>query len=277
MKDYIIQRKDESKGRSFMATPLAVVLANGLFPEATGGNTLRPVWAMFAGSDSNLRAFVANLRIGRKAEPVNHGRKGDEERFEFMKSVGYYVSWQKEIEGSIATLYHPEIFRLDPGMVDPTGIQFVMLAPDSWAQAQQIDTKAAVEHMKTFELKGPDEAWFAAWAPIAYLFAAYVDRRTRCPLITDGRFYLQLLSMALDQGLASFPGDRLRWEDNYSQRWGRHPAKGHGFRAEGLQQVGINAAVSFRATHAQFETFLAEQVSLFFERTEVPELEAANG
>lgn len=227
---------------------------------------------MFAGSDAELRPFVTNLRLGRKAErQSNHSRGGDEERLEFLKSVGYQITWQRELEGAIATLFHPDLFRLDPGMVDPAGIQFVLLVPTNWSAAQAVDVEAAVDHVQALA-PARDPSFLASLVPTAYLFAAFLDRRTRCPLVADGRFYLQLLVASLDQGLASLPGNCARYNSD-RREWGHNPR--HGFNLEvgaerysraGIETIGLKHAISFHAMHELFEHFLAEQVTLFFER-----------
>lgn len=271
MKDYVIQPREEGKGRSFQATCVAVVTADALFPEAkTDARTrpVRPVWAMFAGTDSELRAFMTNLRMGRKAQEPGYGKKGDSDRLEFLRSVGFLTCWQREPEGCLATIYHPELFRLDPGMVDPTGLRFVLMVPADWSDAQRVDVKAAVRHVQRLYPRA-DEGLLASLVPTAYLFAAYLDRRTRCPLVADGRFYLQLLVAALDTKLASLPGANPKYHVDRSE-WGH--ARHHGFDAEvgggyreTLDAVGIRHAISFIATHETFDPFLAAQVAIFFQ------------
>src|SRR5262245_47689445 len=273
MKRYVIQPKQEGKGRSFSATCGALITAYGVFPEGNDGKTIRPVWALFAGTEAELRSFAANLKSGRKAEdPSKGGKGGDEARLEFVRKVGFQTYWQREEEGSLVTLYHPELFRLDPGRIDPAGINFVLLVPSDWSATQQVEVSAPVKHVR---LLAPhvDEALLSSLVPTAYLFAAYLDRRTRCPLVADGRFYLQLLIAALDKGIASLPGTDVRRVSSYFREdWGRHAH--HGFDIEigeshehlGLGTIGLQHAISVRAKHAEFEEFLAEQVVLFFQR-----------
>lgn len=262
MQDFVIQPQDGRKGRSFQATSVAMVLAGGL-TDLGSGNCLRPVWAMFAGPEAALRPFMMNLRLGRKADPVgrsSYSRQKSDERIEFMKSVGYCISWQREPEGSLATIYHPDLFRLDPGMVDPDGINFVMMVPSDWAAQQAIDPKPAWQHVA--RLGFPiDKVNAKDLLPAAYWMAAYLDRRTRCPMPADGKFYLQLLIAALDQGLASTPTDNLKYGSSYRE-WGFNQM--HGFRAAGLESIGISQALSFSASHEVFEKFLADQVTLYF-------------
>ena len=272
MQTLVIQPQEGKKGRSFQANCVAIITANGLFDEANG-KTIRPVWAMFAGSDNELRPFVANLKLGRKAQSESYRRQGDDDRLEFLKTVGYYVAWQRETEGSLATLYHPDLFRLDPGMVDPKGVGFILLVPTDWAEQQKLKTEAAVEFVNVLGYPLDREA-LTTLVPTAYLFAAYLDRRTRCPLIADGHFYLQLLCAALDKGLASFPGSNIKYVYNSRHDWGHNSKHGFNVALGGydysrdefeLSRINIRHAISFGASHADFEAFLAEQVSVYFD------------
>lgn len=259
--DLVIQATTK-KGRAFTSHCVAAIIADSIFAESGDADkAIRPVWAMFAGSEAETRPFIANLRLGRKAEPANSSRVSANERYEFLKSIGYSVAIQREVEGTITTLYHPELFRLDPGMVDPEGIRFILLVPEDWAAVQDVEPSPAIHHALKLGIKF-DKVDLTTLVPAAYLFTAYLDRRTRCPLLADGRFSMQILLAALDQGLASFPGDGLRYARN-SGEWGYNPK--HGFRAERLERAGIQHAISFGATHEVFEAFLAEQVTRFFE------------
>jgi hypothetical protein len=266
MQDFVIQKSDSEKSRQFQATLVSAVAANALFEEGANGSTIRPVWAMFAGTDTELRPFTMNLRLGRKAEPLkaHYSKTGDSERIEFLKSVGFQVVWQREAEGTLVTLYHPDLFRLDPGMVDPLGASFILLVPSYWAATQKLDLDSLVGY--AMELGHPlEEDFLMALAPTAYLFAAYLDRRTRCPLVADGRFYMQILLSALSQGLASFPGEGFRWGWE-REGWGFHSR--FGFKAQGLDNIGLEQAICFSCSHETLEKFLAGEVEAFFEKVD---------
>lgn len=287
MREFVIQPEEKKKGRSFQATCAALMTAD-LFNGDASSKMIRPIWAVFAGTDTELRPFIANLKLGRKAimesDACSYSRRSNGDRFEFIRSVGFLTAVQREPEGCLVTLFHPTIFRLDPGLIDPDGLSFVTIVPRHWAEQQKIETKAAVDHVLKSKLPiEPDQ--LRALVPTAYLFAAYLDRRTRCPLIADGRFYLQLLCAALDAKLASLPGEYIsRWRSNASG-WGHNPS--FGFNAESIESVGVLHAIAFGATHERFEEFLAEQVETYFRRVgarakvgrrvTVEALEAANG
>lgn len=256
--DYIIAPQEGKKGRSFMATCVAMMTANSLW-EGSGSDNIRPVFAVFAGTDGELKPFMTNLRLGRKADLFNTYRNRSGDRIEFLKSEGFYMTWQRETLGSLATIFHPDLFRVDPGMVDPRGIQFILTVPQDWYASQRLEKASVVQHvrrlMPTFKLTDEE---LEKLVPAAYLFAAYLDRRTRCPLIADGRFYLQILCSALEVGMASFPGTDVKYgrTDGFCGRFG--------FHAVGLDDIGISHAIAVHTPHTAFEEFLANEVTKYF-------------
>ncbi len=269
MRELIIESEQQrGKGRSFHGALLASVEADPLWE---GGRTqtdnLRPVWAMFVGSEQELKPFVTNLLLGKKACTLSNSysrRKG--ERVELLKSAGYQVSWQREVEGTIATVHLPDLFRLDPGMVDPKGITFVILPSQDWLSRQKIEQDSIVKHIQRFEypIAGEELPYLI---PLAFLFAAYLDRRTRCPLYSDGRFYLQLMLACLEQGLASWPTP----DDYYGYRdspFGQH--HNFGFHQHDTDDAGLTQGIAFHAKHEELERVLAEQVEIFFDKTAAP-------
>lgn len=270
MRLYEIAPAQEGKGRTFRAMCLATIEADSLW-QGGGADDRRPVWSMFIGSENELRPFAVNLQLGRKAQFVSntHSSKRDH-RIELLKSARFALSFQREAEGSIATAYLPDLFRLDPGMVDPTGARFVLAPTAAWVASQKVDPKPLVEHALRLPYADKIEPeLLPTLAPMAYLFAAYLDRRTRLPLLADGRFYLQLLLACLDQGCASFAdkaSDRGYNGYAYDRRaWGYN--RGLRFFAEGVEDVGLAPPIAFGADHKAFGELLAEQVAVFFDMT----------
>ena len=142
MRDVRIEPKDEGKGRTFRATLLASVEADSMWEGGlTGTDDARPVWAMFAASDAELRPFQANLATGRKIivgkEGSHYRRRSD--KIELLKTAGYQYTWQREAEGSILTACMMDLFRRDPGMVDPTGACFVVMPTEAWLASPKVD------------------------------------------------------------------------------------------------------------------------------------------
>jgi hypothetical protein len=263
---FIAPQNSSGKGRTFEAICLASLEADYIWPEGmTATDNRRPVWAMFCGSENELRPFMVNLTLGRKANITTESRSYSKkaERFEFLKSARYQTTWQRYEEGCIATVFLPDLFRLDPGMVDPKGISFMMLPSREWVQQQTIDAKPIVAHCREI-LKTPlTEEQLLDLVPVAYLFAAYLDRRTRCPLLADGRFYLQLLLKCLETGLASWAGlDRYSYSRDPMDpdSWGRSVK----MVEVDTKEVGLLPAIGYKSDHKQIEELLAEQVTLFF-------------
>jgi hypothetical protein len=267
LNEYVIYSGGSKKGRAFAATCVSLAVAYDLFEEAAS-ETCRPLWAMFAGSEQELRPFIANLRVGRKAEPRagnGYGRKAStEDRLEFLKTVAYQVSWQREPEGCLVTVYHPELFKLDPGFAEGA-IRFAMFVPDWWLAEQgdaftpELRARAAehVEKMGT-SIQLETET-VEALVPTAALFASYIDRRSRCPILADPVFHLRLLVSCVDADMASFPGTDVKYGRDRSM-YGRGR---HGFHAWGLNDAGIPHAIAFNAGRDAFEDLLAEQTAAY--------------
>jgi hypothetical protein len=255
----------DGKGRAFSAACLATVEASGVWTSDRTDDT-RPVWAMFAGSDAEMRAFVANLQMGKKAvfgSGSERYKRGD--RLELLRSAGYTFAWQRDLERdvSIATAFLPDLFRMDPGMVDPGGVSFVCLPTQAWVDAQRFDPSdlaAAVQHGEKLNTPHTVEQ-LAALVPMAFLFAVYLDRRTQAPLLADGRFYLQILLASLADGMASWPLEGSYYS-RHDHEWGINGALG--FRCIDTVKVGLARGLAFSASHATIEAFLAREVATFF-------------
>jgi hypothetical protein len=260
----VIQPATEGKGRSFRATLISSVESKCLWD---GGQTdaTRPIWMMLAGSENELRPFVANLRIGKKAETLGNGyRRRGAEKLEILKSCKFQCVWQRYPEGCTATLFEPTLFRLDPGMVDPLGVSFCILFDREWVSRVPMEPKIAQYIVKHFpKVPGDKIEHLMRLAP---LFVAYLDRRTRCPLIPDPRFYAQILCGALENGLASLEREADKYYNSYYDKpWGVHSIAHETYRPE---DAGILTSLAMKTDHPTLEEFLAEQVQIYFKNVE---------
>jgi hypothetical protein len=293
------------KTRKFQATLLGYVNANSMWKGGdSSGETNRPVWAMLAGTEQALRPFVANLQKGNRAEipPENNWNRRASIKFEWLKSAGYRFIWQKIMLDnsqeplSVVQIYLPELFKLDPGMIDPHEVKFICLTPQHWYQAEfellQINKKlqnTVLQHVKKLGLQDWPERYrygffkekeqkpFSDFTdieilkviPIASHFMAYLDTRTEKPLLPDTSFAVQLYFFALKEKLATLStvqGSQWDWEPGIkNSRWGwaKHPKLE--YHEDGTQQCGLLPGIQFFCTQKQLDDFLSEQVSLFYQ------------
>lgn len=257
----------DKKTRSFKSTCLGVIEANHLCDFTSSDSEMKPLWAMFVGSENEIKPFIVNLLLGNKSIIDNGSYSRRRERIVCPKSAGYKVTWQKEEEASIATVFLPDYFLLDPGMIDPNFIKFVVMPSVDWCAKQKIDTKPIIDYISTILPISPSgffsEENLTNLVPIAFLFCAYLDRRTRCPLVADGKFYMQLLIASLVEGLAFLPKDTSKYYPYGAKKLGISYSSLEG---PPLESLGLAGGISFSADHIQLETLLAKEVDTYFRK-----------
>ena len=100
------KRNRYRKTHGFSCTLLRAVLWPAYKPP--NKTIVRPVFMDFCGTESEHRAFVANLRCGRAAQV------SDREVYEFLKSEPYaYAPPQRCAAGVRQVVYYPELFDLE--------------------------------------------------------------------------------------------------------------------------------------------------------------------
>ena len=289
MPDYeeliISPKNTDGKGRAFRALKISAVMADSLWEMGSGDKHDRPVYATFAASENELRPFVANLLCGRPAASNSKSyRSRNKAGYEFMKSAGYKVIYQRHEAGSVATIFLPDLVGLDPGMVDPKEIKFVVVPGADYLarEAAHMPVDDVVHYAWRLPVvetvNEPQRDWhghvYSHWTeplpkdkirdlvPLSYLFALYLSNRSRAPIPPDGRFYLQLLLRCLKDGLASFShnsyGDDRKFGVNHK----------YNFTEEGVAEGKLYPGLAFWATHEQVEEALSSECALYFERME---------
>ncbi len=103
------KRNRHRKTRAFQCTLLRCVTWTKYRPSAgTHGKVLRPIFLDYCGTESEHRAFTANLRAGRPAS------LSDREAIELLRSEPYvYAPPQRCAAGVRQVVYYPEVFDLD--------------------------------------------------------------------------------------------------------------------------------------------------------------------
>lgn len=257
------------KGRIFAADLLAYLQADFLWENGGNGQGTRPVWMVLASSEHEMRAFVANLLSGRPAERGGRYSRATD-RFEILKSAGY-LRYSKRIgNGVVTTFLLPDLFRIDPGMVDPSGIRFCVLPAKAWVAAQRFDLEAARrrlldladvseadihELVRTYNPRGSlltpllsDDGLHLLLSE-GSLLLAYLDRRCRFPILFDPVFgaWLALVTQYRNLLVRKDP-------NNY-----RSPYEIHG-----ADDVNVHKGFAFMSTHEAFGEVLSEELQRWY-------------
>jgi hypothetical protein len=254
------EETEKRKGRSFSAVKLAHVCANSLWLGGEHDN-VRPVWLQASAPDAQLRAFVANLKEGRVAV-LDNTRK---DKFQILKSVGYRFDIQRECGEpgtSVATVWLPDLFVLDPGMVDPKKASFVVLPPLWWLEKSQHHAlyREAAEHGAKHSTLTPEQ--LLPWVPVAVTFGAMLDRRTRRPIPPSPSFLVQLWLAFLRHGLARLAGSDDRSNDPWS--WARAGGYNPSYVEYNIAEVGLSSGCAVHASHEHIDNVLSDEVAKFF-------------
>lgn len=239
-----IDSEGKEKTRSFSVDLLATVDNHTLW--SSTNNDRRPVWMTYAGSEQETKMFNINFLQGNKAYKGYHNK----ERFHLLKTAGYKAHTKKVGSDVVTTVYLPHLFWVDPGMVDPEKIEFMLLMSTKWALSQKFDLKAAREWitgkvwMRPADLNMTDADLTVILAE-AVLFHMYLDRRSRYPMPTHPHFSLALMKACISAGLAERAAHR------------------HTYTESGLTQLGIPPTLALTASHEHFGDVLAKEVSLW--------------
>ncbi|MFN7976377.1 MAG: integrator complex subunit 1 [Acidobacteriota bacterium] len=228
-----------AKGREFCSVLLAHLEADSLWDLGTN-KTQRPVWISFVGSPSAARAFTANFRGGARAS--RHSSTRVEDSFEIPRSSGHRWVFQV-VEGmTVTTAYLPSLFHVDP-TVPGDDVRFIFMPPRWWVTAQSARLAA------TFGERAEDAARAA-------LFAAYLDRRTRLPVLQDFAFQLRLFEAAKKEDWLHRPG-LTRYDRSVLYQ-------------EGVEACGLDAPLACWVRHDVLEGFLAREVRRYYDEEVIP-------
>lgn len=122
------RRRYSEKSHAFAAECLAWVEVPWM--EVKGGvhGLTRPSFAVFCASDSAMRAFEANLRLGRRAT-IEGKSRGNALHFEFLRSVDYSYTHQRIAGLDVLTIAEQSLMEhTPPGDVDEV-FQFLCIPP----------------------------------------------------------------------------------------------------------------------------------------------------
>lgn len=256
----IEQKDSKGKGRVFEATLLGYITSNWLWPQA--GDNERPILAVIAATEAQGRPFMANLQTGAKA--LSGGSKHSKSTFEFLRSSRYLYATQRFEGMSVTTVYLPELWDINPGMVDPKEIKFVCGPSVEWSETHRtrLPCDAMVDHALKTRTKGGEALTrekLHALCPVASLFCSYLDGRTRAPIIPDPCFHLQLLLACLDANLAV-----QAEESDGPSSYGRWSTAKNDLKIVGRETIGLDVVVGFQSEHEPFNEVLSNSTDRYF-------------
>lgn len=237
------------EGRCFQATLLGRIDAPNLWEK---GDAQHPAMASFAGSEQQLRSFVANLQTGRPAQNVEGNYSSKHANIEFARSDKFRVVTSKlPGGGAVSTLFHRELFSLDPGLIDPKMIRFICAPPLPWIQGQVFDFErarqmfAALTGCYLYELDITDEKLQVLLAE-GLLLLSHLDKRCTYPIPGDPIFGAWLAMCC--QGRCLF-----YHEEHIASK----------YRAR-VGSLGLHTGFAFQTSQSYFGDLLSENVKLWF-------------
>ncbi len=250
------RRARRKKARSFSAHLLASISADALWSGGQVDTQVdRPVCAWFAGSEEALRPFVANLREGRRAVPPGASKRSSDKGFEFLRSSGLQVAWQRYPEGSVVRLWLPDLFAVDPGFSDPSlPVAFVASPTAAWAAGLGLPATQEAAVWAHLDRVGRPRDWqLPGHLPaLALWWAAQLDRRIDKPLVSDVRFAAQLLCAFVEAPFS----------------WPHH--RGAGYVETDVEAVGLLSGVATCAEHEAIGALVAREIERYYAALEAP-------
>jgi hypothetical protein len=241
-----------TKGRVFSQELLAWVEADFLWEKGANSDNRRPIWTALAGSEQESKAFLANFTQGHLATSGYY--RSNDEKFELLKSVKYRVHQQKISGGGVySTVFLPEFFMVDPGLIDPEKISFVVLPLNYWIEGQSYDIERAKRlYTALYEITfgaqiTVDLDWHTMLA-VGSLFLLYLDRRCRYPMPFDPVFGAWLFLMCENAGKVVKPTSGYR----------------SSFKLEIREPVGIRSGFAFLSDHETFGELLSLEIRRWF-------------
>jgi len=213
----------DEKGRSFRAALIAYLSWSGFRTGKRGTPT--PLLAAVAGTEGELRPFVANLRSGATA------LRASEDTGPYQLCLGerpvHRCFVQRIGPDLVATHFVPNLFSLDPPPGTPC--QFVLAPPTRWI-ARETERLAAsgTEHPRQLAL--------------ARYFVAFVDRRTEFPIPPYPELHRALYQAFARQDLL-------------------HDESHRDVTAFGFSALGYEEPIVVDAPKDQLETILRELIS----------------
>lgn len=251
-----IQNKPEEtgvKGALFRSTLIASVSFLAHRPAEEPSITLQ--YGVLASSTSEMRAFLANLHVGRRFASAssnvswNNGRTPVAQRMGFQKGAFSYRS--DVVEGYMrATVYQRGLFELNPGVLSADGISMIILIPESWAGIQSINLPESREWLSVvgYDLDQFSDEEVHRGLSNGALLLTYLERRTLFPFpICPVLGFMLWGTLVMESLLCVSQGD----------------ASTNLMAVSGMAEIGVRTVASVSASHVELERALRDCVLLW--------------
>ena len=217
------------KGRTFGCTLLAFIEGDRFIGADTEYDRFRPLFFSVVATEAESKYILASIRSGFELSEIRNHSSG--KRFKLLKKYGYTHTKQKIEDSIVLTFYVASLFDIDPGLVDPDHVRFVMLPDQAWVDSQP---------------EGVDAE--------ALLFLSYLDRRIKYPFPPSDKFGRLLLDQCLVNRLATRSDHNTRYVTKYEE---------HGF-----ENLNLPQGLGFDATQQQLGELLAETIQIWHQGEE---------
>lgn len=248
-----IQNKPEDtgvKGTLFRATLIASVSVLAHKPAEEQSIALQ--YGVLASSTSEMRAFIANLHVGRRFANAssdvswNHGKTPVAQRMGFLK--GSFSCRSEVVDGyTRATVYQRGLFELNPGVMSADGIKMMILIPESWGGITGVDLPESRERLRLagYDLDAFQDEEVLRGLSDGALLLTYLERRTLFPFPA-----CPVLGFMLWGALQS-DGFLVACREDISTKV---------ISVSGMSEIGARAVVSVSCSHVELERTLRECV-----------------
>ncbi len=290
-----IKTLKNSKGHSVTVHLEGFIAAQDFYDDRANPDSARPVWAVFSGTEDNMRGFTANLiGLGIPARLHVDGEEGEKGRIECPRSLGYKTSsfYDPEQRGAVALrVYLPAYAVTLAPLEEGEPIKFVKTTPTDWYQ-EQLDwlrqqpevSRAIVEHGERIgiveggsskyqrsqlslpiKLNSAELLELIPHAAEVLELAMQVSHTTVIPTLA---FAVQLYLAALSEGLFSLPHTaKSKQKDVQSDPddrwfWARRRDM-TSFECVGLNNIGFSHATLIGCARSQLDRLIDKQAMLY--------------
>lgn len=245
-----IQNDTDMKGVAFRAMLLTSVSALAHKPADEPSFMFQ--YAVLASSVSEMRAFIANLQIGKRFADAqvnitwNRGRILLSERMGFVR--GSFSYKLETVNGyARAIVFQKGLFERNPGRLTPEGVKMMILIPSNWGGVKDINVPESRERLLRcgYDLGQFSDEEVARGLSDGAMLLAYLERRTLFPFPI-----CPVLGFLLLGGLQSSGALKISYGDSANKE----------LFVSGIADAGVRTVISVSCSHDELEDVLQKSI-----------------